>query len=125
MSRANIKIPSEEIESFCRRYRVRRMSLFGSVLRDDFRGESDVDVLVQFDPDARVSFMTLGKMQRELAAIFQRPVDLVPQDGLDEARYRRCTEADHALTELQLPCGQEYDPVQRSLGYPAQSLYCD
>ena len=82
MSIANIKIPSEEIESFCRRYRVRRMSLFGSVLRDDFRGESDVDVLVQFDPDARVSFMTLGKMQRELAAIFQRPVDLVPQDGL-------------------------------------------
>ena len=41
-----------------------------------------VDVLVKFDPGARVSFMTLGKMQRELAAIFQRKVDLVPQDGL-------------------------------------------
>ena len=58
------------------------MSLFGSALRDDFKEGSDVDVLVKFDPDARVSFMILGKMQRELAAIFARPVDLVPQDGL-------------------------------------------
>ena len=82
MAGAKINIPPEEIETFCKRYHVRRMSLFGSVLRDDFRTESDVDVLVQFDADARVSFMTLGKMQRELTAIFQRPVDLVPQDGL-------------------------------------------
>ncbi len=82
MSELNIKIPSEEIESFCQHYQVRRMSLFGSIIRDDFREESDVDVLVQFYPDARVSFMTLSRMQRELTAIFQRPVDLVPQDGL-------------------------------------------
>jgi predicted nucleotidyltransferase len=77
-----INIPTENLEAFCRRYQVRRLSLFGSVLRDDFQADSDVDVLVQFDPDARVSFMTLGKMQRELATIFQRPVDLIPQDGL-------------------------------------------
>ena len=82
MSELKIKIPPEKLEAFCQRYQVRRMSLFGSVLRDDFLAQSDVDVLVQFDPDARVSFMTLSKMQRELAAIFQRPVDLVPQDGL-------------------------------------------
>ena len=73
---------SKELERFCQRYQVRRLSLFGSVLRDDFRAESDIDVLVQFERDARVSFLTLGKMQRELSAIFQRPVDLVPQDGL-------------------------------------------
>jgi len=82
MPEMKIKIPPEKIEKFCQRYQVRRMSLFGSVLGDDFTAESDVDVLVQFDPDARVSFITLGKMQRELADIFQRPVDLVPQDGL-------------------------------------------
>jgi predicted nucleotidyltransferase len=82
MPEENFKIPHEKIETFCQHYQVRRMSLFGSVLRDDFKAESDVDVLVQFDPDARVSFITLGKMQRELAVIFQRPVDLVPQDGL-------------------------------------------
>ena len=82
MPEIKITIPPEKIKSFCQRYQVRRMSLFGSILQDDFKPESDVDVLVQFDPDARVSFMTLGKMQRELAAIFQRDVDLIPQDGL-------------------------------------------
>jgi predicted nucleotidyltransferase len=85
MTGVKIKIQPEEIETFCKRYQVQRMSLFGSVLRDDFKVESDVDVLVQFDAEARASFMTLGKMQRELAAIFQRPVDLVPQDGLKHA----------------------------------------
>ena len=82
MSTVKIKIPTENLDSFCQRYQVRRLSLFGSVLRDDFRADSDIDVLVQFEPDARVGFMTLGKMQRELAALFKRPVDLIPQDGL-------------------------------------------
>ena len=82
MSEMKINIPTENLDVFCRRYQVRRLSLFGSVLRDDFQADSDVVVLVQFDPEARVSFMTLGKMQRELATIFQRPVDLIPQDGL-------------------------------------------
>ena len=82
MSTVKIKIPTENLDTFCQRYQVRRLSLFGSVLRDDFRDDSDIDVLVQFEPDARVGFMTLGKMQRELAALFKRPVDLIPQDGL-------------------------------------------
>jgi predicted nucleotidyltransferase len=82
MSELKINISPENLAAFCQRYQVRRMSLFGSVLREDFQEESDVDVLVQFDPDARVSFMTLGKMRRELTAIFQRPVDVIPQDGL-------------------------------------------
>ncbi|HMN62106.1 MAG TPA: nucleotidyltransferase family protein, partial [Anaerolinea sp.] len=64
------------------RYQVKRMALFGSVLRDDFRPDSDIDVLVVFSPSARTSFMTLGKMKRELSAMFQRQVDLVPQEGL-------------------------------------------
>lgn len=82
MNPSKINISTENLDSFCQRYQVRRLSLFGSVLRDDFRSDSDIDVLVQFEPDARVGFMTLGKMQRELAEIFKRPVDLIPQDGL-------------------------------------------
>ena len=82
MSHLKDQLTSQEFEKFCQQYQVRRLSLFGSVLRDDFRTDSDIDVLVQFEPDARVSFLTLGKMQRELSAIFKRPVDLVPQDGL-------------------------------------------
>jgi len=66
----------------CQRHHVRQLALFGSVLRDDFRPDSDVDVLVEFEPRARIGFMALGRLQRELAALFQRPVDVVPRDGL-------------------------------------------
>lgn len=82
MGRPRIKIPKENIRDFCMRYQITRMALFGSVLREDFRPDSDVDVLVIFDPAARIGFLTLGKMTRELSAILHRPVDLVPQDGL-------------------------------------------
>jgi predicted nucleotidyltransferase len=85
MLNAKINIPKKKIRDFCQQYQVRRMALFGSVLRDDFRPESDIDILVVFDPSARVTFMTLGKMSRELSGMFQRPVDLVPQEGLKKA----------------------------------------
>jgi len=85
VAEVQITIPKKSLEAFCRRYQIRRLALFGSVLRDDFNRNSDVDVLVVFDPSARVTFMTLGRMKRELSAIFHRPVDLVPQEGLKPA----------------------------------------
>lgn len=77
-----IRIPEKKIKKFCLQYKIKRMALFGSVLRDDFRPDSDVDVLVVFDPSAQITFMTLGKMKRELSGLFQRSVDIVPQEGL-------------------------------------------
>jgi predicted nucleotidyltransferase len=82
MARPRINIPAQELADVCRRYHVRRLALFGSALRDDFRPESDVDVLVEFEPEAHVGFMVLSRLQRELAALLQRPVDVVPRDGL-------------------------------------------
>ena len=79
---AKIEVPKNRLERFCQKYQVRRMALFGSVLRSDFRPDSDIDVLVVFDPSARVTFMTLGRMKRELTDLFDRPVDLVPEAGL-------------------------------------------
>jgi predicted nucleotidyltransferase len=79
---ARIPVHSRQISGICRRYHVRRLALFGSVLRDDFRPDSDVDVLVAFEPEARVGFVTLSRMQRELSELFKRSVDLVPMDGL-------------------------------------------
>lgn len=79
---AQFSIPQKEIKEFCRRYQVQRLALFGSVLRKDFRPESDVDVLISFMPATRVGFLTLSRMQRELSELFQRRVDLVPLDGL-------------------------------------------
>ncbi|MDW8382529.1 MAG: nucleotidyltransferase family protein [Verrucomicrobiota bacterium] len=81
----SISLPEAELKHFCRRYRVRRLSLFGSVLRDDFDPHSDVDVLVEFEPDATIGFLTLARMARELSALFGRTVDLVPRSGLKPA----------------------------------------
>lgn len=81
-SRVKIRVPKQELAEFCRRYQVQKLALFGSVLGNNFRTDSDVDVLVSFQPNAHIGFITFSRMQRELSGLFQRPVDLVPMDGL-------------------------------------------
>src|SRR5947209_19460236 len=78
----SLHIPFEELACFCRRYQVRELALFGSMLHQEARPDSDVDLLVSFQPAARVTFLTLARMQRELEALLGREVDLVPKDGL-------------------------------------------
>ncbi|MDO9509630.1 MAG: nucleotidyltransferase family protein [Thermovirgaceae bacterium] len=70
-----IEIPQEEIVSFCLRHGIRRLALFGSVLRDDFSPESDVDVLVEFEPGKRVG-LRFFSMEQELSELLGRKVDL-------------------------------------------------
>ena len=77
-----INISDKKLAVFCQHHHISHLALFGSVLQDDFQANSDVDVLVVFEPSARVGFLALGQMKRELEDIFQRRVDLVPQDGL-------------------------------------------
>jgi len=76
MRQAHIEIPKERVADFCRRNHIRRLALFGSVLRDDFRADSDVDVLVEFEPAARVGLLRLAGMEIELGEILGRKVDL-------------------------------------------------
>ncbi len=71
----NIFIPLDDIKAFCERHHIRKLSLFGSVLRDDFSSESDVDVLVEFDP-AHIPGWEFVTMQEEISALFGRKVDL-------------------------------------------------
>ena len=66
---AGISIDRKKIEEFCKRYRVRKLSLFGSVLREDFRPASDVDVLVEFAPGASAGFLRLAAMERTPPAL--------------------------------------------------------
>jgi hypothetical protein len=75
MTKARIDIPTEQIAAFCRRNRIRRLALFGSVLREDFTPESDVDVLVEFEPDARIGLRFFG-LEEEQSKILGRKVDL-------------------------------------------------
>ena len=77
MGESRIAIPEERIVELCRRNHVRSLALSGSVLREGFSPNSDVNVLVEPEPWARVGFLALSRM-----ALFGRPVDLVPLDGL-------------------------------------------
>jgi uncharacterized protein len=71
-----IELPEAEIQAFCRKYGVTSFALFGSVLRDDFTSSSDIDVLVEFEPERIPGLIRLGMMEEELSALFARKVDL-------------------------------------------------
>ena len=89
MTKTGFPVPRKKISEFCRRWKVVEFSLFGSVLREDFRPDSDVDVLVTFAPDAQVSLFDMVKMQTELKALFKREVDLVEKASLQNPYRRR------------------------------------
>jgi uncharacterized protein len=95
MKSNNIILPRNEIMNFCQRHHIRKLSLFGSVLRDDFRPDSDIDVLVEFEPIHVPSFFRLLAMQEDLSDIFGgRKVDLRTPEDL--SRYFRDEIMDHA-----------------------------
>lgn len=83
-----IPVRQAQIEAFCRAWKIREFALFGSVLRDDFRPDSDIDVLVEFDADSHPGFRGWGRMVDELEALFGRHVDIV-QKELVVNPYRR------------------------------------
>ena len=81
MRKLPIEILREKLSAFCRRNHIRRLSFFGSVLRDDFGLDSDVDILVEFDQEARIGLLGLAAMEIELGEILGRKVDIrTPQD---------------------------------------------
>jgi hypothetical protein len=77
-----ISINKKVVAGFCEKWKIVEMSLFGSVLRDDFKPDSDIDVLVTFSPEAQWSLWDFPQMQDELKAIFGREVDIVEKDAL-------------------------------------------
>ena len=95
MSTAHIPIPMDEIQAFCRRHHIRRLALFGSVLRDDFGPDSDVDVLVEFEPEHIPGLAFFG-MQRELTDMLGRQVDL-NTPGFISPYFREQVQAEAAV----------------------------
>jgi len=75
MDKIKIRVPRKKLEDFCRRNHIRKLAFFGSVLRDDFGPDSDIDVLVEFAPGKTPGFAFFG-MQEELSTILGRKVDL-------------------------------------------------
>ncbi|MBA3868572.1 MAG: nucleotidyltransferase family protein [Anaerolineae bacterium] len=82
-----IAIPQNEITAFCQRNHIHKLSLFGSALRDDFNPDSDLDLLVEFEPDHVPGFITFSKMRLELSELLGRQVDLQTPPSL--SRYFR------------------------------------
>jgi predicted nucleotidyltransferase len=81
-----IAIDEDTLRRFCNRWKVAEFALFGSVLRDDFGPDSDVDVLVTFAPEARWTLFDMVHMRKELTELFGRDVDLVSRGGLEASR---------------------------------------
>ena len=80
-----VPLPTEKIADFCRKWHVIDFSLFGSVLREDFRPDSDIDVLATFSPEARHTVFDLTRMEKELKQLFGRKVDLVDRRALEQS----------------------------------------
>ena len=84
--KANLTIPKQQIADYCRRWKITELALFGSVLRQDFHPDSDVDVLVRFQAEARHTLFDMVRMQEELKRILGREVDLVSRRGIERSR---------------------------------------
>jgi predicted nucleotidyltransferase len=82
-----IEISQAEISDFCRRWHIRKLSLFGSILRHQLRPDSDVDVLVEFQPGRRVGLIQMARIERELSSLLRRKADL--RTPADLSRYFR------------------------------------
>ncbi len=92
-----VTLDSAKLVEFCQRHPIRKLSLFGSILRDDFTTKSDVDFLVEFSPGAKVGFFELVRMEDELTNLIGRKVDLrTPQDL---SRYFRQEVLDEAVVQ--------------------------
>lgn len=102
MNRQNVNVPKNRITDFCRQNHIRRLALFGSALRDDFRPDSDVDVLVEFDPGHVPGFLRLARMERELSGLLGgRRVDMRTPEDL--SRYFR----DEVVASAEVQFAQE------------------
>jgi len=84
-NKIKITIPRKKLAEFCRRWKISELAFFGSILGEDFRQNSDIDLLVSFRPKARVSLFDLIHMQNELKGIFGREVDLVERHAIEKS----------------------------------------
>lgn len=92
-----VPVPIESVEAFCRKWNVVELSLFGSVLREDFRPDSDIDVMVRFDEGKRPRGFGFVDMKLELESLFGRPVDLVEYGTIDNPFRRHAIMRDRTV----------------------------
>ncbi|MCH7872112.1 MAG: nucleotidyltransferase family protein [Planctomycetes bacterium] len=79
----SLPVEAEQVAEVCRRHNVRELAVFGSAARGDTRPDSDIDVLIDFEPSVRIGFIALSRLNRDLEALFGRRVDVVTKRGLN------------------------------------------
>lgn len=87
MAQINVEIPRKKVAAFCRKHHITSLAVFGSALHGDLRPDSDIDILVEFEPGHTPGFLRLARMQRELSSILGRPADM--RTAHDLSRYFR------------------------------------
>ena len=110
MNKLPIELTVEALRDFCQKWQIAELSLFGSVLRNDFRPNSDLDVLVRFAPNAAWTLLDLVNMERELAKLAGREVDLIEKSAIEQSSnwIRR----NEILTTAQVIYSQTYEPAR-------------
>jgi len=96
-NRSHINIPKEKLDKFCKEYHISKLSLYGSALRDDFNSKSDIDILVEFAPGAKVGLLKMARIENELSEMLGRKVDLRTPNDL--SRYFRHEVLENAEVE--------------------------
>lgn len=81
----DIKLETEQIEQICQQWQIEELALFGSVLRKDFNPQSDIDVLVTFAEDAKITFFDLDAIEKQLSKLFNRSVDVVTKRAIEQS----------------------------------------
>jgi len=97
IDQSNIELPTQQIKEFCNKYGVAQFALFGSVLRDDFGPDSDVDVMLKFKPGHGFTFENTPDIQDELRAIFKRKVDVIEMGRIRNPVRRRAIMDSHRI----------------------------
>ncbi len=99
MNTLSAQLPASRLAEFCQRWKIVRLELFGSALRSDFRPESDVDLLATFAPQAGWSLLDHVRMERELATLIGRTVELISRPAIE--RSRNAVRREHILRTAQ------------------------
>ncbi|NJL20722.1 MAG: nucleotidyltransferase family protein [Leptolyngbyaceae cyanobacterium SM1_3_5] len=111
MNQFAIQLPQKALSNFCQQWKIKEFFLFGSVLREDFRSNSDVDVMVSFAEDAPWGLLELVRMKRELQALFDREVDLVTKKSIEQSdnwsRRQEILDTAQAVYVANLSTGQK------------------
>ncbi|HBL13222.1 MAG TPA: DNA polymerase subunit beta [Cyanobacteria bacterium UBA11162] len=80
-----LTLPGESLTKLCQHWQIVDLSLFGSILREDFKADSDIDVLVKFSEEARITFFDLDVIEQQLSQLFHRPVDVVTKPAIEQS----------------------------------------